>query len=261
MSGAELGTPEFAYLLAAVQADQVIGLESRGLFPKRASDRDSTYGQGRRDLEANGWIKKAKGHEDEFELNPILFELVSVIAFPDYVLATIRQGRSQSGLALHYLAEDMTVELAAIDDDRFRIGLVPDRADLWARLADMLQLGNAKTMVRARMGRPSFKKLVDAADKGKKDKAQALLDKAEGNADKASSFIEATKAPIQGHVVLVPVLDGKPGNGRRATVLGKDKSAWIVYTTGSGGKSVGLVNGSADSLNWLLADWLDDFAE
>jgi hypothetical protein len=261
MSGAELGTPEFAYLLAAVHAGQVIGLDAPDLFPKSAKDRDAVYGQGRRDLEKNGWIKKAAGHEDEFELNPILYELVSTIAWPQYVVATIRQGRSQEGLAMHYLSGDSTVELAALESDRFRIGIVPDRGKLWARLAGMLQMDNAKPKVQARLTGAAFKKLVAAAEKGKDKDAQALLDDAEGNGSKATSLIPATNQPIQGHVVLLPVRDGKPGEGRRATVLGKGDQAWIVYASGSDGKSVGVVNGCARSLDSLLADWLDDLAE
>ncbi len=175
MNGAELGKAEFAYLLAAVGARQIIGVEAPGLFPKDGKKRDSLYRQGREDLETSGWLVPVPGRANEYDLDPVLYELVATVAWPDFLLATIRQGRGQSGLALHYLAGNTTVELAVLEGDRFRIGVVPDQDALWDRLAQMLDLTNQKPGVRARMTRASFKKLVAAAEKGQADPRKPCL--------------------------------------------------------------------------------------
>jgi hypothetical protein len=261
MNGAELGKAEFGYLLAAVGAKQLVGVDAPGLFPKDRKKREALYRQGREDLEASGWLVPVRGRENEYDLDPVLYELVATVAWPEYLLATIRQGRGQAGLALHYLAGINVVELAVMEGDRFKIGVVPDQDALWQRLAQMMDLSNIKPGVHGRMNRASFKKLITAAAKGREDQAQALLDEADGNAAKAGSLITAASGAAQGHMVLISIRDGRPGDGRRATFLGKGKAAWIVYSAGANGKTVALVNANPDSLTSLLADWLNDFAE
>lgn len=262
MSGAELGTPEFAYLLAAVQAEDVLGIDTRELFPKAAKKRDKLYAQGRSDLEANGWLKPIEsGTGGEYDLDAELFHLVAAIASPDFVLASLREfPPDASGFTLHYLTEDGIAELAPIGDGRFRLGVVPDRKSLVRHMADLLGLKNTKPAIKGRVPKGSFKKMAAAAKGGQTDKAQELLSAADVGQKQAASILDGAVEPASGQIVMLPGT-GLAEGGRRATVLGQDKAAWIFFEDDSDPKSIAFVNGCEDSLDAIVTQWTEESPE
>jgi hypothetical protein len=262
MSGAELGTPEFAYLLAAVQAEDVLGIDTRELFPKAVKTRDKLYAQGRSDLETNGWLKPIESATGgEYDLNAELFHLVAAIASPNFVLASLREHPSEaSGFTLHYLTEDGIAELAPVAGGRFRLGVVPDRKALGRHMAELLGLKNTKPAVQGSLPSAAFKKVVAAAKKGQTEKAEELLSEAGVDGKQAASLLGAAGEPASGQIVMLPG-NGRPEDGRRAAVLGQDKAAWLVFEDESDSSSIVFVNGCEDRLEAIVTQWTEESLE
>ncbi len=255
MTGAELGTPEFAYLLAAVQANDVIGLDAASLFPTTPKKQDKIFGQGRADLEEHGWLKPINPDQNEYDLNADLFEIVAMIASPDFVVATIReQPADLSTFTLHYVTPLGVAEVAPIAGDHFLLGAVADTAGLASRVADLLDLKNGHPAVSGSMDAATFKKLVAAAKKGLSDKAEDLLGQAEGKITEATSLAAAAGEPPVGYAVFIPGTD-EADEGQRVTVLGQGKSAWLVRQDPDDSSKIAIVNGSHDNLEAIIAEW------
>jgi hypothetical protein len=255
MNGAELGTPEFAYLLATVQANDVIGLDVPDLFPTTAKKQDKIFGQGRTDLEENGWIKPLNPDQNEYDLNSDLFEIVAMIASPDFVVATLREHPAESsGFTLHYITHLGVAELAPVAGDRFQLGAIADTSALATRMADLLGLKNARPAVEGSLPAATFKKVVAAAKKDQTEKAEELLGEAEGTVDKATSLVTAAGEPPTGHAILLPA-NGEAEDGKRVTVLGQGKSAWLVYQGDENSEDVVFVNGSKANIDAIVTEW------
>ena len=104
MNGVELTSAEFAYLLATLKCSEVIGLEDPSLFPHNASVRGKTFKKGRQELETHGWITPIPDQPDEYELDALLLESMSIIASPDFMIATTHTTeKDQTRLVFHYL--------------------------------------------------------------------------------------------------------------------------------------------------------------
>jgi hypothetical protein len=257
MSGAELGTPEFAYLLATVEAQDVLGIDTRELFPKAAKKRDKLYAQGRSDLEANGWLEPTDSTTGEYDLNAELFHIVAAIASPDFVLASLREHPPEaSGLTVYYFTEDGIAELAPIANGRFRLGVAPDRKVLASHMAELLGTKNAKPAIQGSLPRTDFKKVVSAAKKGQTEKANELLSEAGVGEKKIDSLLAAAGEPANGQIVMVPG-NGQTDEGRRATVLGQGKTAWLLFQDETDPSKIVFVNGCEDSLEAIVTQWTE----
>lgn len=261
MSGADLGSPEFAYLLAALHAREVIGLHAPDLFPDGAKAQDKLYRQGRADLESNGWLKPLADHDGEYELNPALFELAAVVAAPEYVVISTRTSDAgEKEMALHYLLGDDIAELAALGKGRYRLGVVPDRKSLFKRLADMVGAANSKPAVRFDLPRKTFAKIRSAVGKNGAEKAEALLIEASPAAAKGTSILPAAADEPKCELVLLQVKEGKVQDGRRMVVLGEGKRAWLAHRPQQDSNTLTFRNGDAGSMGSLLEEWIGELA-
>lgn len=261
MSGAELGSPEFAYLLAALHAREVIGLHAPDLFPDGAEAQDTLYGQGRADLETNGWLAPIPDQDGEYELNPALFELAAIVAAPEYVMVSTRTtDEGGKEMALHYLVGDEIAELAALGNGRYRLGVVPDRKSLFERLADMVGAANSKPSVQFDLPRKTFTKIRSAVGKDDTEKAKSLLNEVGPEAAKGSSLLPAAADEPRCELVLLQVQDGEVQDGRRMVVLGEGKRAWLAHRPQPGSSTLTFRNGDAKNLGSLIEEWIGELA-
>jgi hypothetical protein len=259
MNGAELGPPELAYLLAALEAEQVIGLRAPDLFPEEAEAKEAAYSQGRKDLETHGWIFPIPRHKDEYELNPILFELVSIIADPEFVLATILESeKGDKGLLLHYVAQGRIAELAATRNGHYVIGLVPDFERLIKGLADRLGASNPDPSPRFDLPKTTFDKVVGAIREGKPAAAKQVLEAAGVQASEVNWILGESTSKLQVEIVLIHVRDGEVEGGRRVAALGQGKTAWMTYRSRTEGGILSFSNCDEFSLGALISEWIAD---
>jgi hypothetical protein len=260
MNGAELGSPEFAYLLAALEAEQVIGLRAPDLFPENAAAKEAAYSQGRKDLETNGWISPIPRHKDEYELDPMLFELISIIADPEFVLATILESENggDKGLLLHYVAQGRIAELAALGDGHYMVGLVPDFENLIKGLASRLGASNPNPSPRFNLSKSTFDKVVEAIREGKTNHAEKTLQAAGVQPDEIKWILGESTSKLQGEIVLIYVRDGEIEGGRRMAALGQGETAWMTYRSRTEGGILSFSNCDEFSLGALISEWIAD---
>ena len=120
MNGAQLTSSEFAYLLASLDCGDIVGIDDPSLFPTNASVRGKTYKKGQQQLKDNGWLIPLPEQPDEFDLDAVLLEAVSIIASPEYMIASaVSTMKEDSQLVFHYVSTDDAVELSAVDKKNY----------------------------------------------------------------------------------------------------------------------------------------------
>ena len=262
MSGAELKTSEFAYLLAILNASAIAGLDDPTLFPTKSSARDVTYGQGRKELEINGWLKPVPDHPEEYELNPSLLAIVSIVAAPDFVVASTHiTGEAERQLVLHYIAGDGIVELSAPAEGIYRVGIVLNREALHERIAKMLHLTSTQQAVQFTLDETTFRDIKTLSQKGRLERAEELLKSAGVNGAVGESLLAAVASPASGQIVIIRPSFGQIEIGRRATVFGKDDAAWFVKRTQYDAQNLEITTCDPASIGTLVTEWLDELSD
>jgi hypothetical protein len=262
LSGAQLKSSEFAYLLAVLNASTVIGLEDPLLFPTKSSDQDATYSEGRQELEANSWMKPVRDYPDEYELNPILLEMVSIITAPEFVVDTSRStGESEFQQVLHYLANDSIIEVSAPAEKTYQIGAVPDHESFHARIAEMLGIAASKQANQLTVNETVFKDLQSLAKKGQPERAQTLLDSSTLKKKSVQSLISSLASQSSGQIVVVSADTGQVMNGRRALVFGEGDSAWLAKRKEHDSLQFDILSCDATGIGTLITDWMNELTD
>jgi hypothetical protein len=179
ISGVDLTASELSYLLATLTAPTIVGIDATALFPGKQSSRETLFRKGREKLEAHGWMKPIPDHPDEYELDPELFELVSIIAAPSFVIATQRiSAERERQDVLHYLADESIVELSSSEEGTYRTGFVADSGALYKRIAAMLDVAVKAPSKHLELDGEVFEHIQSLALKGMQEQARASLESA-----------------------------------------------------------------------------------
>jgi hypothetical protein len=262
MNGAELNSAEFAYLLATLHAQAVVGLDDPALFPTKSSAREKTYVQGRKDLETNGWLRPIPDHADEYELDLAVLEMVSLVADPDFALfTTFNPQDTESQLVLYYLSEDQIVELSASDADSYHLVTIPDDEALNERIKQMLHLTTRSQDAKFSMDEETLNEIQSLSQKGKMDRAQALLDSIRLKKSAKASFLTAISGEVSGQFVLVRSELGEIQSGRRALLFGEGDAAWIGYKTKPDSAKLRFSTCDGSTIDELITAWLKELTK
>jgi hypothetical protein len=258
MNGIELDKTELAYLLATVGAKSLIGVDDPKLVPSTAKAQETTFGKGRKQLEANGWIKLVEGKPGEYDLNPGLFHAVAIMAAPEMVVATRRGAAQEDGqVVLHYLVRDLIVELWATAKGYF-LGRLPDRETLGDRIVEFLGLAEESKPGELRLPEATFDKIQGLAQKGEVEEASRVLDSADVNGRAGKALIASLASPSRGQLVVARAGGGEIEAGRRAMVFGEKKAAWMAIRPEAGAKELRLSPVGAAELRTLVGGWLKE---
>lgn len=261
MNGVELTRAEFSYLLATLNCSKVIGLDDPSLFPTNPSVRGKTYKKGRRELETHGRITPISDQPDEFELDAMLLETVSIIASPNFMIATTHAAeKSQSQLVFHYLSDDNTVELTAQDEKNYRLGLITESEIMFDRIAEMMQLRSYNGIAEARVEHKAFEQLMKLVHKGKLEEAEELLGSSQLKADEVKSLLSAIESNSRGGLVVVRIDSGEITAGRRVSIYGSGKTAWMIFHVDAQSTDTGLRPCSEASISEFIADFLEELS-
>jgi hypothetical protein len=261
MNGTELDKTELAYLLALVEASGVVGLTDPALFPVKTAEREATYGTGRKKLESNEWLKLAVDHTDEYDLDGILLEMVSIIADPENVVATVNRGNGKaSQMVMHYLAEGIIVELSAPSAKSYSIGVIPDQKALQERVAEMLGVTGKRKAVGFSLEQDALDDIRALSNKGEQEEAKALLEATQLSGPAKNSFVAAMGKSEHGQIVVMRSEAGEIEAGRRSTLYGEDKTAWLVSRTSSDSTELEIRNGDVGGIGKLISERLKELS-
>ncbi len=261
MNGAELDKTELAYLLAMVEASEVVGITDPALFPVKSADRDATYGKGRKKLETNGWLKPSADYAGEYELDGFLLEMVSIIADPDHVVATVNNGNGKGRqMVLHYLSDETIVELSAANAKSYNIGLIPDQKALQERVAEMLGVTGKRKAVGFSLEQQALEDIGALSNNGEQEEAKALLEATQLSGPAKNSFVAAMGKSEHGQIVVMRSEAGEIEAGRRSTLYGEDKTAWLVSRTSSDSTELESRNGDVGGIGKLISERLKELS-
>jgi len=264
MDFAELEEVEFAYVLATLHAPGLLGVDSPGLFPTAAADRDAVFGAGLRQLQAHGWMKPL-AQPGQYDLNAELMELAAVVAEPQFVVFTMTpQPGGYQRLFLHYVAGEDIVELSTTLGC-YRLLALPSYEVLFQRVSDMLGVFGAPLPGLAApepfiIDEPLFAEVRALAQSGALDQAAAKL--AERGATRAAG--EALAAAVgatpdgSGQVVVLRTGGGtKVMAGRKATLYGKQDWVWLVQRLEAASTRLQVQVVQPDTLAAVLRQYFD----
>lgn len=260
MDGAELTTEEFAFLLGSVGATRIVDLDDPDLFPKTEKQQQKIFERGLEQLVEHGWVESESEDPAEAGLNPTLFQLVAVISAPRAVLSTSIRSAGDSPLRLlHYLANDLIVELDAPADSRYQIGVVASLEQLAARLSQFLGAAEAGNGALVGLDRELAATLGKLAAVGKDEAASAGLVDAGVPQDQAVALAKAMAHGPIADIVAARIAGPEVEEIVRATVYGEGSSAWLVFYTDSESDELSLAAASAGSIRSMLAEWIGEF--
>ncbi len=261
MNGVELTRAEFAYLLATLNCSEVIGLDDPSLFPHNASVRGKTFKKGRQELETHGWIIPIPDQPNEFDLDAMLLEVVSIIASPEFMIATTHTAeKEQTQLIFHYLGEDSTVELAAQDEKNYRLGLLPEQEAMFDRIYELMQLSPDNGTAEVRVDHTTFEKIVQQVHKGKVKDAEELLASFPLKEVEVKSLLSAIESNSRGGLVVVRVDSGEISDGRRVSIYGSGETAWMTFHVDAQSTDLGLRPCSEASIGEFITEFQEDLS-
>ena len=261
MNGVDLTRAEFAFLLATLNCSKVIGLDDPSLFPHNASVRGKNFKKGRQELENHGWIKPVPDRPDEFELDAMLLEIVSIIASPDFMIATTHtKEKDQTRLVFHYLGVETTVELAALDEKNYRLGLLPEHGSMFDRIGELMHLSPDNGTAEVRVDQTTFEKIVQLVHKGKYKDAEELLASFQLKNAEVKTLLSAIKSTSRGGLVVVRVVSGEITDGRRLSIYGSGDEAWMAIQIDAETTDFGLRTCSEASIGEFIANFQKDLA-
>jgi hypothetical protein len=257
MNGVELSTTELAYLLATLDCQSVVGLDDPALFPTSPSVMGKTFKNGREALEENGWIKPIKGNSEEYELDALLLEAVSVIAAPEYMAAgTFSTDSGTSELLLHYLAAETAVELSALEKKLYWVSMLENWDDVIERITLLMQLEKPGETVSAEVDQTVLDKVKTLVNKGKQADAMTTLESSNLTSDQISSLLAAIESKSRGSQVVARVEDGEIISGRRFYVYGSGSAAWMSYLSESDSTEMVIRSCSASSVGEFINNFI-----
>jgi hypothetical protein len=262
VSNVVLSHEEFAYLLAVVHAPFLVGVSDARLFPPAGKARATAYEKGRKLLESNGWLKALKDSPGEYEFDAGLMEIVASVADPDFVIGVLRRGTDGKYVGiLDYLAGNLIIEITLDVHGGYRLGAVPDRAELFRRIGLILRLTTPDVWGQFDLDEPVFKEILAFSQNGDMEHARGLLNSQQVSLPTAESFLKALSDPTGGMVVsLRPGRAGGSETGRKATVYGGFGAAWIVQKRAKDSAAMEITSCDARRLEMLVTSWLGELA-
>jgi len=260
MQGAVLESSEFAYLLATLQAPQVVGVDAPELFPTDPAERERMLAEGSRQLMAHGWLKQLE-QPSQYHLNEDLLYLVAVVADPQFVVFTINtQPDGTAQVLLHYLAEPDLVELSVSADQKYTLSILSDRAALLARIQAMLDLPQVPAMADSQfvIEEPTFETIQDLAEEGQAEQATAILNELGINGTTGTSLVQALQSPETGSlVVVVRPHRGQIEAGRKASLFRNLDVVWLAKRIDAKSNTFSVETVQANTLPNILEAYLE----
>jgi hypothetical protein len=257
MNGVELSTTELAYLLATLDCQTVVGLDDPALFPTSPTTMGKTFKNGREALEEDGWIKPIKGKPEEYELDALLLEAVSVIATPEFMTAgTFTTDTGSSQLLLHYLADDTAVELSALEKKLYWVSMLENLDVVADRIAMLMHLDIPEEAVSIEVDQNVLRKVKTLVDEDKSAEAISALEDSDLNSDQIASFVAAMESRSRGSQVVARVENGEIVSGQRFHVYGSGSAAWMSFLPNPGSSVAVIRSCSKDSVGEFISNFI-----
>lgn len=257
MDGAVLTTEEFAFLLGSVGASEIVDLDDPELFPTTQGKQRKTFEQGLEQLVENGWVETDSQDPARAGLNATLFQLVAIIAAPNFVLSTsLRVTDGKPLRLLHYLGNETIVELDVPAEERYQIGLVGDLDQLGERLAQFLGLADSGKAGLASLAADAAGELKAKAQAGDIEEAAEGFANAEFPDKQATALAGALAAGARADIVGARVQGTEVVEAVKATVFGEGRSAWLAFRADVSSQEISFGPANSANIEEMVSSWM-----
>lgn len=230
---AKLTTNEFAYLLHALSAQKIIGVNNAQLFPDKSEEQDILLSVGLQLLKEHGWLQPSDG--DTFKTHTGLVLLIAVIASPEQtiMLTKAMPGNSRQTIT-YYFAQGMIVEQFYTADEQYLLTQIDTVTNVILRLQQALSIPDSlqtwKTTITLKAD--AFEQTMKQARNG--DSSSLFATMRETNID--SNRLEELVGIVgglqpAGNLEIATLSGGRLNSFQNIIILqAKDKSAWEMHS-------------------------------
>jgi hypothetical protein len=138
--------------------------------------------------------------------------------------------------------------------------VIPDQKALQERVAEMLGVTGKRKAVHFSLEQQALEDIGALSKKGEAERAEALLKAAQLSGPAKKSFVAAMSDPEQGQIVVMRSEAGEIEAGRRSTLYGKAKTAWLISRSSSDSTEFDVRNGDVAGIGKLISERLKELS-
>lgn len=232
MDGLILEQSEYLVVLNALKATNIIGINSKRLFPTDKKSHQALIAIGLEKLKQRGFIKVIN---NQHQLNPKLLQLISVVAYPELVIITLRDlPEIGQQIYLHYQQQQRLVEQTFPTTKQYRLGILPNIETTLDRIMKILPITNHNQTTKLNITIPqqSLFQAKSLAEDEKNNRAIQLLNTLGLNKENSIQLLNALKNPkFVGAITFIYLQQKQNTNTKTVTIVQGKNIAWQMIPT------------------------------
>ena len=238
MDGLIFNQAEFLALMSAVNASELLGIDSNTIVPTDKKIHQEMTLSGLQQLKVRGIVEETGG---TMLFPSELIGMASAISEPQLVTQVMREepdvGQRQ---IMMYQAFQFIVEFTMPEEGMFRLARIPSTLAMLQRIHFLLSIGDRNTQqLSFVIDQNAFFQSKSALDNDNDDLALDILKNGGVPSDEASALLTAMKdVQLSGMVTLLRTENGSVLDGRELISLKTNNSSWIFYQKKAGVKQL-----------------------
>lgn len=261
MDGIILEQSEFLLLLDAVNANELIAIDSAKVLPRDREEHRRLGLEGIEKLKDRGWLTLQDG---VYMLNPDLVIMVGTVAHPTLALVVIRDIPAGRQEFLYYRSEQAIVEFTLPAEGQYRLATLPNIEMTVARIQFLLaedapERDPAHSFT---IDQDAFFAVREQMLAGDRATAEAILTSHDVAAATRRTLLDAMSEPLlSGTVAILRCEEDVVVDARNLAVLIGPQVAWAFQQTEAGVPQMRAETIDEASLSSILLDLLASLVE
>jgi hypothetical protein len=261
MSGIILDRSEFVVLMDAVDADEIVGLNTDAMVPTDETQLKAMLDKGLDLLQKRGALRVV---DDVNILNVDLLSMAVLVANPEVAVITTRDnpGLGQQ-LFLHYAAGDVIVEQTLPSAEQHRWALVPGQAALAERVVGILpvQAEAGPSSFSFRIEQDDFLKAKQFIETGQRAEGLKIFQSQGLTSDQADQLAAIIAKPtFGGSVAVLQCRHGEIVDARNLAVAQGEQAAIFMKQAQPGETLLEVTTCQESTVRSLVANWLAELS-
>ncbi len=234
MDGLLFNQAEFLALMSAVNASNILGIDSDTIVPTDKETHQKMVLSGLKQLKARDIVEEKEG---VMLFPPDLIGMAAAISDPQLVTQVVREEPSSGQRRfMFYQAFEFIVEFTLPEENVFRLARIPSTPAMLQRIHFLLSIeDNNAHPVSFTLPQDAFFQSKAAVDKNQDDLAMTTLINGGAAKDTAALLLTAMKeTQVGGTITMLRTENGRILDGRDLLSLKTTEAAWLVYQQKAG---------------------------
>lgn len=260
MSGITLDRSEFVVLMDAVEAQNVIGVDSNEIVPDDDTQHKALLEKGLALLKERGAVREV---DDVNVMDIDLLSMAMLVANPEIAVVTSRDNPGQGQqLFFHYAAGDVIVEQTLPDEFHHRWALVPGQTGLVERLLGILPVENSgKPQFVGALKEEAFLEAKEQIENNQSAAGRATFEAAGIKGPALDGLVDAIAHPkFGGMIAILQVRNNEATDARNLALVQGTQAAYLFTQSASDPETIEINTTDETKLRSLLTNWLAELS-